>query len=507
MKRLSVFVVCISLVLSGLLAQGTKEPVSAPDEVYTITYYHNSSSARIDESKDEILKHLNEKLGIDLKINIITSDFESKLNLEVSSGNAPDMMQVSPSQFKSLEEQGILLPLEDILPTMKNFMKRYPNVLNDPTLRYKGHLYFLKGRDSADQTIKAYSSLWVRKDWLDKLGLEVPKTLEDFKNVAIAFATKDPDGNGKNDTFGFTGQGGNVRNKDMMYAWNPILGAFGVGELNWIIQDGKLVYSPVSPAYQDALKWINDFIKTGAVDPDIMLMNTYDQIREKVYRNQIGMMYMTWAEFVKAPYDKILAEMTPDAQWIQINPPVGPNGDSYDSCYSIPGYLQQGRVLSADLADNPKKLAKVLEYLDYIVYGEGLNIVCYGLPGIHWNYDANGNVVTTDRISEVSYSWQHQNMARMEKDYMAIKFPLISKEIAFAANLPRIDAYNNFVEIPAARNQSDLIRYVDEETVRFMYGRRPLSEFNDFVSTLYKTYGLAEYETIATENLKEAGIL
>jgi len=507
MKRLSVFVVCISLVLSGLLAQGTKEPVSAPDEVYTITYYHNSSSARIDESKDEILKHLNEKLGIDLKINIITSDFESKLNLEVSSGNAPDMMQVSPSQFKSLEEQGILLPLEDILPTMKNFMKRYPNVLNDPTLRYKGHLYFLKGRDSADQTIKAYSSLWVRKDWLDKLGLEVPKTLEDFKNVAIAFATKDPDGNGKNDTFGFTGQGGNVRNKDMMYAWNPILGAFGVGELDWIIQDGKLVYSPVSPAYQDALKWINDFIKTGAVDPDIMLMNTYDQIREKVYRNQIGMMYMTWAEFVKAPYDKILAEMTPDAQWIQINPPVGPNGDSYDSCYSIPGYLQQGRVLSADLADNPKKLAKVLEYLDYIVYGEGLNIVCYGLPGIHWNYDANGNVVTTDRISEVSYSWQHQNMERMEKDYMAIKFPLISKEIAFAANLPRIDAYNNFVEIPAARNQSDLIRYVDEETVRFMYGRRPLSEFNDFVSTLYKTYGLAEYETIATENLKEAGIL
>lgn len=74
MKRLGMFVVCISLVLSGLLAQGAKEPVSSDDEVYTITYYHNSSSARIDESKDEILKYLNEKFGIDLKINIITSD-------------------------------------------------------------------------------------------------------------------------------------------------------------------------------------------------------------------------------------------------------------------------------------------------------------------------------------------------------------------------------------------------------------------------------------------------
>ena len=238
-----------------------------------------------------------------------------------------------------------------------------------------------------------------------------------------------------------------------------------------------------------------------------MLMNTYDQIREKVYRNQVGMIYMTWAEFIKAPYDEILEEMCPDAQWIQIESPIGPNGDQYDSCYNIPGYLQSGRVLSSDLADNPEKLEKVIEYLDYICYGDGLNVVCYGIPGVHWNYDENGNVVVTDKIDEVSYSWQHQTMGRLEKDYMAIKFPEIKAEIDFAANLPRINSYNNFVEIPENRNQSDLIRYVDEETVRFFYGRRDLSEFEDFVNTLYETYGLAEYEEIATENLKNAGIL
>ena len=105
--------------------------------------------------------------------------------------------------------------------------------------------------------------------------------------------------------------------------------------------------------------------------------------------------------------------------------------------------------------------------------------------------DENGNVVVTDKIDEVSYSWQHQTMGRLEKDYMAIKFPEIKAEIDFAANLPRINSYNNFVEIPENRNQSDLIRYVDEETVRFFYGRRDLSEFEDFVNTLYETYGLA----------------
>lgn len=505
MKKL--FSICLCLVVCSIMVFAGGNSEEARDDNFHIVYYHNSSSPRIELEKDEILKYLNDKLGIDLEIDVITSDYESKLNLEVSSGNAPDIMQVAASQFKSLEQQGVFLPLEDILPKMENFMERYPTVLEDPTLRYNGHLYFLNGRDSEDQLIKSYASLWIRKDWLDKLGLEIPKTLEDFKNVAIAFATKDPDGNGLNDTFGFSGQGGNVSNLDEMYAWNPILGAFGVGELNWIIKDGKLVYSPTTDEYKMAVSWIRDFIATGAVDPDIMLMNTYDQIREKVYRNQVGMIYMTWAEFIKAPYDEILEEMCPDAQWIQIESPIGPNGDQYDSCYNIPGYLQSGRVLSSDLADNPEKLEKVIEYLDYICYGDGLNVVCYGIPGVHWNYDENGNVVVTDKIDEVSYSWQHQTMGRLEKDYMAIKFPEIKAEIDFAANLPRINSYNNFVEIPENRNQSDLIRYVDEETVRFFYGRRDLSEFEDFVNTLYETYGLAEYEEIATENLKNAGIL
>lgn len=506
MKKLVVFLVCLSLVASFIVASPTQEKASE-SEIYKIVYYHNSSAGGQDPSKDPILKALDEKLGIDLDVEVITSDFASKLNLEVSSGNAPDIMHLAAAQFKSLEEQGILLPLEDYLPTMKNFMERYPDVLDDPTLRYNGHLYFLNGRDSDEQRIKAYSSLWVRKDWLDKLGLDIPVTLEDFKNVAIAFATQDPDGNGINDTFGFTGMGGNPNNKDMMYAWNPIFGAFGVGGLkSWTIVDGQLVYGPASSQYKEALSWIKDFIATGAVDPDIMLIDSYDQIREKVYRNQVGLMYMTWAEFVKKPFDQMLADMTPDAEWIQINPPVGPYGDSYDSIYNVPGYLQSGRCLSADLADNPEKLNKVLEYLDYIVYGEGLNLVCYGLEGVHWNR-VDGQIVTTDKISEVSYSWMHQVMGRLEKDYMSIKFPYCADEVKFAAELPRIDSYNNFVTIPASRNQTDLDTYIEEQTVRFMYGRLSLDDFDTYVNTLYKTYGLGEYEELAIENLKNAGIL
>jgi len=511
--------VCLMVLVAipfGLLAQGTAEkavtPAATPvvddmSKKYTITYYHNSPSARIDESKDEILKVLDEKFNMDLKINIITSDYESKLNLEVSSGNAPDMMVVSKEQFKSLEAQGIFLPLEDQVQKMPNFMKRYPDILTDPTLRYNGHLYFLQGHDSPDQVVKAYTSIWIRKDWLDKLGLSVPKTLDDFKNVAIAFAKKDPDGNGVNDTFGFSGLGARVTNKDQMYAWNPILGAFGIGELAWTAQDGKLVFDPMTAGYKQALQWISSFIATGAVDPDIMFMDTYDQLREKAYRNQVGMIYMSWAEFTKPPYGDILKQMTPNAQWIQIASPIGPDGkQQYDSVYSIPGMLQNGRVLSAELAKDPAKLARVLKYLDYICYGPGLDLVCYGIEGVHWNR-VNGKIVPTNRIGEVSYSWQHQNMGRLEKEYLSTKFNSVGDNVAFAAGLPRIDGYSNYITIPAGSNMSDLNRYVNEESVRFMYGKRPMSEFDNFVKTLYSTYNLQQYLDLGTKNLKAAGIL
>ena len=45
-----------------------------------------------------------------------------------------------------------------------------------------------------------------RQDWLDKLGLKYPETLDDMKNVLIAFTNNDPDGNGKNDTYGYTAE-------------------------------------------------------------------------------------------------------------------------------------------------------------------------------------------------------------------------------------------------------------------------------------------------------------
>ena len=468
----------------------------------TITYYHNGGGqGRYPDDQDEILKVLNEKFNIDLQLNVIESEYVSKLNLQVASGNTPDIMQVTAAQFTEFLDQDLLLPIEDYVDRMPNFLATYPDLLEDETLRVDSHLYFLTGNRPKENVVKSYYSLWVRQDWLDRLGLAIPTTLEAFREVSVAFAKNDPDGNGQSDTFGYTGMGGAT---GQLNALNPLLGSFGVGMNDFVIRDGSLVYSAATPEYKEALRWIADWFATGATDPDMMLMDTFDQVREKVYRNQVGMMYMSWAEFVKPPYDDMLAEMTPDAKWIQINPPTGSAG-AYDGIYNVPGAKNSGRVLSAELTKDPEKLERILAYLDYIVAGEGERLVCYGIEGEHYTME-NGVVTPTDRVGEVSYAWQHQLMGRNEPVYLATKFPSCQTEIQFAANLPRIDGYSNFVGIPEGRNKADLQRYVTEETTRFLYGKQDIEAFDAYVQVLYNTYGLQDYLDLGVQTLRKAGI-
>ncbi len=90
-----------------------------------------------------------------------------------------------------------------------------------------------------------YHTYWIRTDWLENLGLEMPTTLDELRAVLVAFREQDPDGNGAKDTYGLTGQS--------LATFAPIFGAFGVtapasawgtGSADALyLEDGQLVNS------------------------------------------------------------------------------------------------------------------------------------------------------------------------------------------------------------------------------------------------------------------------
>jgi putative aldouronate transport system substrate-binding protein len=97
--------------------------------------------------------------------------------------------------------------------------------------------------------------VWVRQDWLDKLGLEGPQTIDDIESIARAFIEQDPDGNGVADTYGLTGTLQPVMVPSNLHGFDIIFNAYGAfPTIFHQDENGQVVYGSVQPAAKEALQ-------------------------------------------------------------------------------------------------------------------------------------------------------------------------------------------------------------------------------------------------------------
>lgn len=105
---------------------------------------------------------------------------------------------------------------------MKRFVRKQPNYTkvadaNDDGTLWSTLIYNGKNYGVTNPMDAVPMAMFWRKDWLDKLGLEVPETLDDYEKVLTAFVEEDPDGNGKKDTAGLAER-----------AFGAVFGAYGL---------------------------------------------------------------------------------------------------------------------------------------------------------------------------------------------------------------------------------------------------------------------------------------
>lgn len=144
-----------------------------------------------------------DKLGINLKVVLLPTaqtDADAKVNAAGAANQLPDLFQINRGPWYKLYQAGLIAPIDELLPLMPNRTKLlYSDEIRNKLVTLDGKMY---GFPQPGQILYT-DGLVIRKDWLTKLNLEMPKTLDDFMVVAKAFTEKDPDGNGKNDTYGF----------------------------------------------------------------------------------------------------------------------------------------------------------------------------------------------------------------------------------------------------------------------------------------------------------------
>ncbi|MFD0960770.1 extracellular solute-binding protein [Paenibacillus chungangensis] len=423
--------------------------------------------------KDMIKKELDKALNIDLNLTVYPSgdDYANQLNVRMASGNFPDLFMVSRQQIIQFSKQGLLL---DLTPYMDE-LQQTVDFIGEESVK-KGMVDGKVFAISKSSQIP-YNTYWIRKDWLDKLQLAVPTTVEQLAAVAEAFTNNDPDDNGKRDTFGLTGS--------KFGAFAPVFGAFGVGMPgNFYVKDGAVVNSLYDPAIKDTLAFIREMILSGSVDPEL-LANTGLQHQEKAIKGQAGIVHIDWPNMTKEQFVEQIKAVNPNAEWLQIAPPSGPGGQ-YDGSWDI-GATPARFAIPKALEKDPEKPQRIFDLLNYISNPEGGSLlVQFGVQDIHFTLN-DGKPVMTDKAGEVGHSWLYQFTGRPEMEYLQTKFALQSKEIQFASDQPRIEALNGFIDNPEGYNPADADRYIEEELAKFIYDKRSLSEYDDFLKTLETT--------------------
>jgi putative aldouronate transport system substrate-binding protein len=250
-------------------------------------------------------------LGIDFTYKWVVdgSMYNQKLGLSVNSGDIPDMFAVSPAQLELYQEAGLLTDLTAIYEkeasaTTRDILAQDPVALKSATI--KGKLW---GIPLTDASVATASVLWVRQDWMDKLGIKAPTSMADVLNISKRFTENDPDGNGANDTFGL------CVDKGLFSAIAGLQGFFNGYHAYpgiWTEQDGKLAYGSVQPEMRAALLALQEMYKAGQIDPEFGVKDI-NQLTETIAQGKCGMEFGVWWN----PYSplNLSQQNNPNAFW------------------------------------------------------------------------------------------------------------------------------------------------------------------------------------------------
>jgi len=234
------------------------------------------------------------ELGIEAEIvwtALMGEHYDQKMKMAIASNDLPDLMSVDAQQLAQLVENNMIADLTDAIETYASDLTK-KLLYADGGLAVKSATF--NGRimavPSTGSTVDTSNVLWIRQDWLDNLGLEPPKTTEDVKKIAEAFTTRDPDGNGKPDTYGLA-----VTRELWSMAGSPGLEGFfnsyHAYPTIWIEDEsGQLVYGAVQPEVKQALQDLNEMYRNGWIDPEFGVKDT-GKVAEDISAGKIGMLF------------------------------------------------------------------------------------------------------------------------------------------------------------------------------------------------------------------------
>jgi putative aldouronate transport system substrate-binding protein len=421
----------------------------------------------------------------------------------------PDILAVpgDPSVYGNL---GVIIPLEQLIeknaPDLIKLFKLQPMVkksIRSPD----GHIYYLptigegvlnseedmkKGSVEKPIPIVNHFVPGIRKDWLARLGLAEPSTLDEWYTVLSAFRNKDPNGNGKKDEVPIT----------PVWGWEMAF-AFGVAydlDLSTFSQgfeavNDKVKYLWVDPKVKEYLAWMNTLYKEGLLDSEFPSAG-WEKCQAMIQRNEVGADFAEWCSNFPSWNAALKKSGVSNAEWIPILPPK--HGDATT-------VIVRWSILSGSGISKDCKVPDVaIKWLDYhLAHPEGIRAQMYGTEGESYLLQ-NGKPVYTEFVLKNKDglgpfeavrsmgAWGRLPYIQTKDAYFSI-YNDLPDIIAFSKKctpyqkwaFPLIQPSSSETETSAAL-ATDINTYRQEMLVKFVMGQEPLSKFDDYIATMKK---------------------
>lgn len=395
-----------ALVLAIIMATATFSCALGQEEKQTITWlgYYTSDITVAENSYAE--KLLEEAFNVEI---IPVTDVSSEsMPVFISSGEILDVTCYASylnKDFTYMYDQELIreFPAEWLNEYYPTGMKIYEDYLGKKFFEQGNHLVDGKALYTPFTTTTNTSQLVMvyRKDWMENLGMSEPTTLDELHDLLYAFTFNDPDGNGKDDTYGIDASW------DWFGLW-PVYGAFGfVNDTNrgnfYLQEDGSVIYTPATQEYMQALTIIKAWYDEGIIDPNC-ITDDRSAVRTKWANGTIGTMVdsQTWfysnrgSSSIIALAEDVFGEGTVDVMGALTTD----HGDG--KVYSATKFpnVSSNRALCFSANATDEQIIAVLKMLEGMASDNELFIsVVYGEEGVDYTWAEDGQLIVSPDLN------------------------------------------------------------------------------------------------------------
>lgn len=374
-KSIGAAVAAVVFMAAALSGCGGPVETAQGQERIELTWWTINHQAGLLSSYQEVeaFQTMQERSGIQIQfIHPAEGQATSQFNVMISSGDYPDIIDWNwdteyPGGVNKAASDGVIIELNDYMPYAPNYsalLEQNPEMKKNVQTTDGAIMTFNSIKD--DIKINSYFGPCIRKDWLDRLGLAVPQTIDEWHNVLQAFRSGDPNGNGKADEIPLTDD----QERRLQYlsaAFGCLKGTF------YEKQPGQMVYGSIQPEYKEFLQTMHDWYQEGLLDPEFA-SSSRTNTDAKVLDGTAG----AFVGYSGSQIGNYLTE-NPESNIVGAPWPKGPAGISYIGAPQMLKTVQPGYGSAISTAN--RHIKETMAFLDWNYSEEGILRQNWGVEG------------------------------------------------------------------------------------------------------------------------------